>query len=32
MRLYFRFTLRLHDIEEMLAYRDADLSCETIRA
>jgi putative transposase len=30
--LYFRFTLSLRDVEEMLAHRGVDVSCETIRA
>jgi transposase-like protein len=29
--LYFRFALRLRDVEEMLAHRDIDVSYETIR-
>ena len=30
--LYFRFTLSLRDVEEMLAQRGIDVSYETIRA
>jgi putative transposase len=30
--LYFRFTLSLRDVEEMLAHREIDVSYETIRA
>ena len=30
--LYFRFTPSLRDVEEMLAHRGVDVSCETIRA
>ena len=29
--LYFRFTLSLRDVEEMLAHRGIDVSYETIR-
>lgn len=32
VRLYFRFTLSLRDVEEMLAQRGIDVSYETIRA
>ena len=31
VRLYFRVTLSLRDVEEMLAYRGVDVSYETIR-
>lgn len=31
VRLYFRFTLSLRDVEEMLAERGVDVSYETIR-
>lgn len=31
VRLYFRFTLSLRDVEEMLAERGIDVSYETIR-
>ena len=30
--LYFRFTLSLRDVEEMMAHRGVDVSYETIRA
>jgi hypothetical protein len=30
--LYFRFTLSLRDVEEMLAHRGVDVSYETVRA
>jgi len=30
--LYFRFTLSFRDVEEMLAERGIDVSCETIRS
>jgi transposase-like protein len=30
--LYFRFTLSLRDVEEMLAHRGVDVSYETLRA
>lgn len=29
--LYFRFTLSLRDVEEMLAQRGIEVSCKTIR-
>jgi transposase-like protein len=29
--LYFRFTLSFRDVEEMLAWRRIDVTCETIR-
>ena len=31
VRLYYRFTLSLRDVEEMLAERGIDVSYETIR-
>ncbi len=30
--LYFRFTLGLRDVEDMLAHRGVDVSYETVRA